>query len=197
MSESAVTIGFVGRMHPRKDLLMLIDAFATVLATVPNAVLLLIAAADDQISKDYEAEVRARIESLGVGDRVIVDSGAVADLPGIYRAMSSTVYAAPVDYLPMAILESLASGVPVINASEGGPREAVIDDQSGIQVPGGSSDALASNIIQLLSSQDDLSRLGKGARDRALAEFDSKAFARDIESIYMEMVPQLTYSGLS
>ena len=175
-------------MHPRKNLLLLIEAFGQVLARIPNAVLLLVAAVDDTICAEYAMRVKHRVKALGLESCVVIDEGVVPNIPALYRAMKLTVYPAPIDYFPMAILESLASGVPVVNASEGGPRETFVDGESGRQVPHGNPEAIAAAIVELLADPHLLQRMGRNARAHAVKFFNDADFAEQVESLYREVI---------
>jgi glycosyltransferase involved in cell wall biosynthesis len=183
-----VVVGYVGRMHPRKDLLLLVDAFAQLLRYRKKATLLLVAAVDDAITAEYEKLVRQRVNDLGIEKDVVIDTGRVPDLPALYRSLAVTAYPAPVDYLPLAILESLASGVPVVNASEGGPRETVEDGVSGFQVRSGAPAALADGLLRMTSDETGLKAMGRAARELAVRRFNAQSFARNIENLYSSVL---------
>lgn len=69
------------------------------------------------------AAVHDRVEPLGAGE--------LADLPGRYRDATVTVLASAGEAFGLVLVESLASGTPVVCADAGGPREIVDDDAIG------------------------------------------------------------------
>jgi glycosyltransferase involved in cell wall biosynthesis len=88
------------------------------------------------------------------------------------------------DCLPLAIMEALSAGLPVIATDVGAIPEAVVDGKCGLIVPKADADALAS-AIQCLAGNSDLRReLGLEARRTALERFDSaKNYGRLISLI--------------
>lgn len=71
------------------------------------------------------------------------------------------------DGLPVALLEAMAAGRPVIASALPGLAEAVEDGTSGRVVPSGDPEALASAIRSVLSDPAEALRLGRGANARA------------------------------
>ena len=72
---------------------------------------------------------------------------------------------------PMAALEALASGVPVIASAIGGLPEIVRDDDTGVLVPPGSPDALANALRSLQDAPERAHRLGRRGREVVEREY--------------------------
>ncbi len=91
----------------RQDIV--IDAFARL---APDTSLLLTAR---NAEPGYLAAIRARVDGLGLGDRVrIVDEVAEADLPDLLRLADIVVSVPTSDGFPVSVLEAMASGTPVV-----------------------------------------------------------------------------------
>ncbi|HEV8116469.1 MAG TPA: glycosyltransferase, partial [Acidimicrobiales bacterium] len=119
--------------EPRKGLHLLLQALPALLATHPDLRLHLGGPGDprpalDQLSPDA-VDVRAAIDQLGVGQR--------NDLPGRYRTASVTVLPAWNEAFGLVLVESLASGTPVVCTATGGMSEIVDDEAVGRTFPRG------------------------------------------------------------
>jgi glycosyltransferase involved in cell wall biosynthesis len=73
----------------------------------------------------------------------------------------------------------------VLSTMVGGP---IVDGESGVLVPSGNAEALATAIYDLSRDSDKRVRLGKAARMRIINEFSSARVAADYLSIYRKLV---------
>ena len=73
----------------------------------------------------------------------------------------------------MALLEGMATGLPVIATDVAGSRQVVVPGESGMLVPAGDPRALASAMTHLLDDDAERNRLGRAARGRVEAEFSA------------------------
>lgn len=113
------------------------------------------------------------------GVRVVrVDNNASA-LRDMMRAADLFVLPTRADCFPLAAMEAMASGLPVVLGEVGGTAEIIEHGVSGYLVPPGDRARLYWALDTLISS-DGLQRdMGAAARDRAVARFDSRqAFAQ-------------------
>jgi glycosyltransferase involved in cell wall biosynthesis len=75
--------------------------------------------------------------------------------------------------LPMALLEGMASGLPVIATDVAGSRQVVASGQNGILVPPGDPGSLASSLTRLLADDAERARLGRAARELVEEQFSA------------------------
>jgi glycosyltransferase involved in cell wall biosynthesis len=94
-------------------------------------------------------------------------------LLNLFQQADIFVFPTRADCLPLAIMEAMAAGLPIITTCVGALPEAVISGQTGLVVPPNDADALA-NAITLLATDPDLrTELGIRAREMALQRFDA------------------------
>ncbi|TBR58053.1 glycoside hydrolase [Westiellopsis prolifica IICB1] len=107
LAEDTRFVLFAGRLHPQKDPILLLHAFAAL--NIANIHLLL--AGDGELAKI----VREEIEQLGLSEQVTM-LGAVdqTHMAHLYRISNVFVLSSAYEGLPLAVLEALASGTPVV-----------------------------------------------------------------------------------
>lgn len=156
---------FVGNLIPRKRVLDLLDAVATV-----PAWRLAIAGREDA-EPAYAARVRARAKSPDLRDRVelagTLDSAALA---GLLR--SSQVLAVPSTHegFGMVYLEGFAFGLPALAAADGGAPELVTDGVTGFLISARDpASRIAACLRALAGDRKRLARMALAARSRYLA----------------------------
>ena len=173
-------VGFVGRVTPLKDVRAIVRAVARMSA--PGVRLHLVGPTDDP---GYAAGVRALAEGLGVSDRVHL---AGAQPVGLWlRHLDAVVLASRSEAEPLALLEAMAAGVPVVAPDVGGVRALVAGDgpPAGLVVeaqPGVSSPDLAGPLAtaldRLAASPELRARLGAAGRQRAAGRTVAAVAAR-------------------
>ncbi|MBD2677567.1 MULTISPECIES: glycosyltransferase [Nostoc] len=107
LDEETRFILFAGRLHPQKDPLLLVRAFAVL--NQPQTHLLI--AGDGELA----IEIRGEIARLGLSDRVTM-LGAIGmeELAKLHRICNVFVLCSAYEGLPLVVLEALASGTPVV-----------------------------------------------------------------------------------
>jgi phosphatidylinositol alpha-1,6-mannosyltransferase len=114
------------------------------------------------------AEIKQRIAGDGLANVHLVGYIPDADLPDYYRA--ADVFILPTrtaEGFGLVLMEAAASGIPSIATDSGAPREVVDDGVTGLLVPPGAPDALASAITTLYRSPELLSQMGRAALTRS------------------------------
>ena len=166
----------VGRLDdPRKNVPLLLRAYAAALARVPSLPRLVLAgvAAPDRASREL-------ISALGLAARVryvgALERRALADL---YRGASAYVLSSNEEGQGIVVVEAMASGLPVVATSCVGPSELITDGVEGLLTRVGSVGDLADAIVRLNDDPSLRRRMSSAARRRAVAEFSlSSAGAR-------------------
>lgn len=158
---------FLGRLHPTKRLGLLVDSFAE--ADVASARLAIVG--PDDGSKEH---LRDQIKRLGLGDRVLLPGSIYgAEKLSVLVDADATVRSSSIEGFPVAIIESIACGTPVIVTDECGVTQEV-HGNFGLSARG-TVEALSRAIRRLL--MDDSLRSSLGRRGR---EAFRKSFSRDV-----------------
>lgn len=137
------------------------------------------------IEKLLEAAVRARVRVIVAGEGPMAeglrssypDAEFVGWLDGdgvrsLLRSARATVLPSTcVENAPLAVIESMAAGVPVVASAIGGVPELLDDGREGILVPPGDVDALASALTRLKEDASLADALGRAGRVRAEQEY--------------------------
>ncbi|MEY2884042.1 MAG: hypothetical protein RL490_1766 [Pseudomonadota bacterium] len=116
---AARTLFFMSRIHPKKNLVSLIDAWRPLALDPEFADWTLVIAGPDEL--DHSAELRARVMALGLAGRVRVE-GPVPDADKNAAFAAADVFVLPSfsENFGIVVAEALAQGVPAI-VSDGAP----------------------------------------------------------------------------
>lgn len=178
------------RLHADKGLDVLVDAFADVHRRHPDAVLRIVGPAQDG-SEHVAGDLREQAARLGVGSAV--------ELLGFVERPETVVAAARVyvqaarertEILPLAILEAMAAGVPVVATDVGGVADVVRDDDTGLLVAPEDPGALAAALLRLLADDELADRLRLSAFELVGAtSFTADGLADAFVAAYEGAVP--------
>jgi glycosyltransferase involved in cell wall biosynthesis len=150
----------IGRLTEQKAYPNLFRAFITVVKSVPRSRLLVVGRGPLRAELEEivrQSGLQASISFLGFRD----------DIPSLLAAADSLVMASRYEGMPNAVIEALATGLPVVGTDVGGMPELVQDGVTGYLVSPSEPDALASAMSKLaLASARE--RLEMGQRGRAL-----------------------------
>ncbi|HEX5164851.1 MAG TPA: glycosyltransferase [Thermomicrobiales bacterium] len=132
--------------------------------------------------------LRAQIAAAGLEDVVTLAGPQTSERVQQYLAGAS-VFALPsvvtrsgnAEGIPVALMEAMAAGVPVISTSTTGIPELVIDGETGLLVPPRDAVALADAIERLLDDSALGDELRLAAFQKVRDEFELDANAREIE----------------
>ena len=176
------TIAFVGRLdEPRKGFAVLRDALPTILERRPGARLLVVGAGDIEGARALlPRELRAQVTFLGPVD----------DLEKARLLKTADVYVAPNtggESFGIILVEAMAAGVSVVASDLPAFRRVLEGGRCGVQFPVGDDDALAEEVVSLLSDQDRRAELRKAA-DVAVRQYDWSIVAKKVLQVYETVV---------
>jgi glycosyltransferase involved in cell wall biosynthesis len=167
MDPDAPVVGAIARLNPEKDYDTLLDAFAGVRAAIPGA-RLVIAGSGPEGPRLQETAARIGIAAA------VTFLGHVSDVRPVHEQIDVYVQPSHVEGLSVAILEALASCLPVVASRVGGNAEAVLDGEGGLLVPPRDAAALKDAILRLIRDRAEAERMGRRGREHVVRHFASE-----------------------
>jgi len=173
----ALLIGTAGRLSPVKGHAALLQAARLILRHHPGAKFLVVGGGP------LEAELLASAARLQV-DGACLFPGPRTDVLDLMSAMDIFVLPSLSEGIPMALLEAMALGKPVVATAVGGVPEVVRHGVSGLLVEPGDERALADACLDLARDRAWAARLGAGARRAVEEEFSHERSGQAIVEVY-------------
>lgn len=169
----------LSRLSPEKDVTNLLEAFALALPACASARLLI--AGDGKL----RPVLQWHIDLLGVAESATLLGAlpreAVAEL---LSASDIFALASREEGLSLAVLEAMASGLPVVATRVGGLPEAVADGTTGFLAPPQEPKAFAAQLIQLLENADLRQSMGVAGRSRVAERFTQERMIAQTFAVY-------------
>lgn len=132
---------------------------------------------------EEEPRLRDMAADAGIASRVHL-LGFRGDAPDILAAGDLFVMPSLSEGLPLALVEAMATGLPIIASDVGGIPEVVARDTEAVLVPAASPPALAAAMRVLLGDADRRAVLGAAAQRRAYRDFSVATMATAYEALY-------------
>jgi glycosyltransferase involved in cell wall biosynthesis/GT2 family glycosyltransferase len=174
----------VGVLRRQKAFDVLIRATSLLRRERPN-VRTLIVGGPDKVEHDEPERLRRLVSELGLEDHVTM-LGQRTDVFDILARADVAVCCSSFEGSPLAVMEYMEAGTPVVAARVGGVPELLEDGEHGVLVEPGDAGALAHAIAELLDDPARASAMAGRARERRRREFDIDTTVRRLEELYLE-----------
>ncbi len=181
LNEADLVVGMVACFKPQKSPLDFIRIASGIKKGIPNAKFIM--AGDGLLRK----KARALIKKLDLEGKVIL-AGWRNDIPLILAALDIFVPTSLWEGLPIAVLEAMAAGVPVVATDTGGIREIVENGKTGYLVGVRDRQSMQNRIEELLRDSQKRDEFVMLSRDRASSEeFLLSKMVKDTEETYFNL----------
>lgn len=180
----APVIGIVGRLVPIKAHEVFLDAARTILAAMPDARFAI--AGEGQRRADLErlasaAPLAGRVRFLGWRH----------DTASLYAGLDLTILTSDNEGMPVTIIESMASGVPVVATNVGGIPDLIRDGVNGHLVPPRDPEAVARAALSILQNPVRRDAMAVAARASVVPEYEVDTLVARMDRLYREIVTGL------
>lgn len=163
---------FVGRLAPEKRAGNLIASWSVVHDQHPNAQLLIVGQGAD----------REKLEaSAGDGIRFV---GAVENVEEWLQVADIFVLPSIAEGLSNALLEAMASGLPIVVTAVGDAPQLIKPDKNGWCIPPDDIDALTTSFLEAFGNRDMLKVMGANNRQRIVDDYQLDVTARKWRELY-------------
>lgn len=173
-----VTVAVVANLRQEKGHLAFLEAARLVSTRLPDVRFLIIG------EGPMRPRIESRIKALRLEGAVRM-TGAIAHIPSALKWIDIAVLPSVANEgFPNAVMEAMASGLPVVATDTGGTRELIIDGHTGFLAPPGDPAALADRLGTLIDDPDLRKKMGERGRFRIVTDFTTEKMARRFERLY-------------
>jgi glycosyltransferase involved in cell wall biosynthesis len=156
-------IGFLGRLHPQKNPLILVDILVAMRPLRPKLCIVGGGA--------LEPSLRVRIEAEGLGDQVTL-CGELDRAGGLRMISACAILLLPSrsEGHPITLIEAMHLGLPAVASDISGSNEIIVDGETGYLVPAQDVATYAERLTRLLADAALRHRMADNARRRVLLD---------------------------
>ena len=186
VADSDHVVAVVATFKKQKGHCFLIEAASTVVQQIPNLHILFIG------DGELREELLTQTKSLGL-ERNIHFLGTRQDVPDLLAASDFFILPSLWEGLSMALVEAMASQLPVIATDVSGTRQVVVTGESGILVPPGVAQQLADAILQMVSNPKKARAMGIAAKQRVEKHFSAQKQALDHIALFERELKKMNW----
>lgn len=128
-------------------------------------------------------ELRNIAGEYGLQDSVIF-TGQREDIRELLEISDLFVLPSLQEGLPLAVIEAMSTGLPVIATAVGGVPDVIDDGKTGILVPFGNLEALSNAVLTLLADPKKKERIGRCGQRAAIDNFGSEKMVAEVDKLY-------------
>lgn len=179
--EDCFILAVVGRLVPEKGHTVLLEAVRAALSEAPRLRLLVVGDGPER------GQLEALAHRLEIS-QIVHFTGFRADVEKILWAVDAAALPSLSEGMPLALLEAMAVGKPVIASMVGGIPEAVTHEETGLLVLPGNHREFSRAIVRLYQDGSLARKLGISARQRIRLAFTVERMARETLSFYYKVM---------
>jgi glycosyltransferase involved in cell wall biosynthesis len=177
LPDDAFLILNVGRLDPQKNHPLMFEGLKRAAAAIPNGYLLLAGAGP------LEAKLKRDASEMGIGERVRF-LGRREDVADLLGTADVFLFPSLFEGLPVALIEAMYKGLPVITSRSEVLSEVVDDGRTGLLVDPNSAHELENALVKLYSDPGLREKLGAAAHEEAITRFSVADTTAKWESLY-------------
>jgi len=182
---TARVVGFVGRLSPEKGPEVFLRAALLASARLADTHFVFVG------EGPLAATLRDTIAHGHLQDRVHL-AGLRQDVAAVLNDIDVLVSSSHSEAMPLAVMEAMASGLPVVATRVGGLPDMIEQGQSGWLVAPEDYEAIADRVQQILSTPGELARMGAAARQRAVEKMALSDCVERVAALMCRLVPART-----
>jgi len=184
--EAATVAVFSGRIVAYKGVPSLTRVWERLRASHPDAHLFLVGGGGTDIH-NCETAVREFIEAHGLKDRVTL-TGFVDNVSDYLQAADLFVFPSETEAFPLALLEAMACGLPVITTRVGGIRDAIVNEENGLLIDPAQDEQLLAAVVRMLENPSLRARLAAAGLETVRERYLPRSVAKQYKELFLDCI---------
>jgi mannosyltransferase len=181
-------IGCFGRIRAQKGSDLFVEAMCRLLPRYPDFSAVMVGAVVAE-QMGFANDLKKRIEAAGLTSRIVITGELeIEEVQRWYRRLTIYAFTSRNEGFGLTLIEAMAAGAALVAARAGAAELVVEDGVTGVLVPAGDADALATALEPLMRDPAAAGAMGARGRQRVMEKFSLDAEAAAIAGVYRRLV---------
>lgn len=180
LPQDVLVAAALGRLSKEKNYPNMIRGFSIVVQKFPSARLIIFG------SGEMKEQLVDLIHQLHMDDQIIL-FGSIKNSQHWLAAADLYILSSQMEGLPLALLEAMSVGLPVV-ATDVGDLRNVISQDCGSMVPSNDPNALASEIIRFFSDESLRKKAGERSREIISTQYNPEIWTEKLNNFFLEVI---------
>lgn len=181
-------IGCFGRVRAQKGTDLFVDAMCRLLPRYPDFTAVIVGQVTAE-QTPFANDLKKRIEAVGLPSRVVITGELpIEDVQRWYQRLTIYAFTSRNEGFGLTLIEAMATGSALVAARAGAAGLVVEDGVSGVLIPTGDAEALATALEPLMRDVALATAMGERGRERVLEKFSLDAEAARIGEVYRPLL---------
>jgi len=192
ISDDTILIGMIARIKPAKNFPMLFEVAKKTIKQYDNVCF--VSVGDHSYGQEeYYKYIMKSYNSFSIPEEKFIFAGKRRDIPALLSALDISLLTSSHEGFPNAVIESMASGLPVVSTSVGDVPRIIEENLDGYIVPVNDVNGMVKNVTTLIESPVKRREMGKLARDKILKNYSIEKMVNNTDSIIQELLEKKIY----
>lgn len=184
---SDIILGIVGQLGERKGHRFLLEAFGELVKRYPALQLWIIGKEPAHSQERYTEQLQREVQQKQL-EKYVTFWGFQADIPGMVAQLDIVVVPSLQEPFGKIVIEAMAMEKPVVASKVAGIPEILVENVTGVLVPPGGANALATALEQLILRPETCQKMGLAGRKRVQQMFSLDKNVQITQQLYAEML---------
>ena len=180
-------VGCVSNLNSRKRVEFFLEVAAGISKEYKEVIFCVVGGEFPDAGGQRLAELKALAVRLGLKDKIVF-TDFQPDVRAYLYAFDVFVHGTIKEACSRAILEAMASGIPVVAVNDGGNPELIEDGKTGLLIEAQDIEGFIRGVMDVLKNDQKRSAMSSAARKRVGQFFDVGRNARETEEIYTSLL---------
>ncbi|MDD5072412.1 MAG: glycosyltransferase family 4 protein [Candidatus Omnitrophica bacterium] len=185
IGNDCVLIGIIGRLVPVKNHRMFLDACKKLFDKAGGRDIKCIVIGDGE----ERAGLEGYAEKSGIREKIVFH-GWKEEMADVYADLDIIALTSFNEGTPVALIEALAAGRPVVSTDVGGVKDVVDDGINGCLVASGDAAGFAKRLLELAVDPEKRDEFGRNGRRKVLQKYSKERLVKDMKALYEEALRQ-------
>ncbi|MGX4770663.1 glycosyltransferase family 4 protein [Bradyrhizobium guangdongense] len=181
-------IGCFGRVRAQKGTDLFVEAMCRLLPRYPDFTAVIVGQVTAE-QTPFAKDLKKRIEAAGLQSRIVITGELpIEQVQRWYQRLTIYAFTSRNEGFGLTLIEAMAAGSALVAARAGAAELVVEDGVSGLLIPPGDADALATALEALMRDVAAATTMGERGRAQVLAKFSLDAEAARIGDVYRPLL---------